>query len=114
MKARTNQRKHGITFKEAVNIFNDPHALFEQDRTDEATGEIRWQAIGLAERNGHLPVFSSRWPDSDFYVLPKRSQEFHQTSDRKTARPVTHEQGNVRLLDPQHSGRFGLRHAALL
>jgi len=49
MKARTNQRKHGITFEEAVNVFDDPYALFEQDRTDYETGELRWQAIGLVE-----------------------------------------------------------------
>ena len=49
MKARTNQRKHGITFEEAVNVFDDPHAMFEQDRTDDETGERRWQAIGLVE-----------------------------------------------------------------
>jgi uncharacterized DUF497 family protein len=24
IKARTNQRKHGITFEEAVNVFDDP------------------------------------------------------------------------------------------
>ena len=49
MKARTNQRKHGITFEEAVNVFDDPYALFEQDRTHGKTGELRWQAIGLVE-----------------------------------------------------------------
>ena len=30
-----------------MHIFDDPYALFEQDRTDEA-GEPRWQAPGLA------------------------------------------------------------------
>jgi uncharacterized protein len=46
-KARTNQRKHGISFEDAMHVFDDPYALFEQDWTDEA-GELRWQAIGLA------------------------------------------------------------------
>ena len=35
MKARTNQGQHGITFEEAANVFDDPYALFEQDRTDD-------------------------------------------------------------------------------
>ena len=30
-----------------MHIFEDPHALFEQDRADE-TAEVRWRAIGLA------------------------------------------------------------------
>jgi uncharacterized protein len=49
IKARTNHRKHGISFEEAVNVFDDPYALFEQDRIDNETGELRWQAIGLVE-----------------------------------------------------------------
>jgi uncharacterized DUF497 family protein len=49
MKARTNQRKHRIAFEAAANVFLDPYALFEQDRIDEETGELRWQAIGLVE-----------------------------------------------------------------
>jgi uncharacterized protein len=48
-KARINQRKHRISFEAAANVFADPHALFEQDRTDEKTGELRWQAVGLVE-----------------------------------------------------------------
>ena len=45
-KARTNQRKHGISFEDAMHVFDDPHALFELDRADEF-GELRWHAIGL-------------------------------------------------------------------
>lgn len=47
MKARINQRKHGVSFDDAMHIFEDPYALFDYDRTDEA-GELRWQALGLA------------------------------------------------------------------
>ena len=47
VKARTNQRKHGVAFEDAMHVFDDPHALFEQDRIGEG-GEPRWQAIGLA------------------------------------------------------------------
>ncbi len=47
VKARMNQRKHGVSFEDAMHIFEDPYALFEQDRTGE-TGELRWRALGLA------------------------------------------------------------------
>ena len=43
VKARTNQRKHGVTFDDAMHVFDDPHALFEEDRA-ESEGEIRWQS----------------------------------------------------------------------
>ncbi len=29
-----------------MHVFEDPYALFEQDRIDE-TGELRWRALGL-------------------------------------------------------------------
>jgi uncharacterized DUF497 family protein len=45
VKARTNYRKHGVTFEDATFVFDDPSALFEQDRTE--GGEERWQALGL-------------------------------------------------------------------
>jgi hypothetical protein len=47
VKARTNQRKHGVTFEDAMHVFDDPCAVFEQNRIDEA-GEVRWQALGFA------------------------------------------------------------------
>jgi uncharacterized protein len=47
VKAWTNQRKHGVSFEDAMHVFEDSCALLEQDRTGEA-GELRWQALGLA------------------------------------------------------------------
>jgi len=46
VKARSNQRKHGVSFEDAMLVFEDPYAMFAQDRNDEA-GETRWQAIGM-------------------------------------------------------------------
>lgn len=47
VKARKNQNKHGVSFDDAMDIFDDPYALFDPDRTDE-TGDLRWQALGMA------------------------------------------------------------------
>ena len=47
VKARTNQRKHGVSFEDAMHVFEDSFALFEPDRS-EGGGEVRWQAIGVA------------------------------------------------------------------
>ena len=46
-KALANQRKHRVRFEDAMHVFEDPFALFEQERVDDA-GESRWQAIGIA------------------------------------------------------------------
>jgi len=44
-KASSNLKKHGISFDEAVHVFNDPNHISRQDRFE--NGEFRWQTIGL-------------------------------------------------------------------
>lgn len=41
----SNQKKHGLSFEEAVHVFLDPLHLSRQDRVED--GEQRWQTIGL-------------------------------------------------------------------
>lgn len=43
-KNATNQRKHGISFEEATETFDDPLYLLIEDRDKD--GEVRWHAIG--------------------------------------------------------------------
>lgn len=45
VKARANERKHGIAFATALRVFADPLVVIEQDRIE--GGEYRWQAIGM-------------------------------------------------------------------
>ena len=40
-----NQRKHGLSFEEAVQVFRDPLQVSLQDRIE--NGEERWQTFGL-------------------------------------------------------------------
>ena len=44
-KAKSNLRKHGVRFEDAVLVFDDPQHLSRQDRYE--NGEYRWQTIGL-------------------------------------------------------------------
>jgi uncharacterized DUF497 family protein len=52
-----NIKKHGIDFRLASKVFDDPNFALIKDRIDE-TGEQRWHAIGLAsvEEEGALLV----------------------------------------------------------
>ena len=43
-KDKANQRKHGIPFQIAAQVFDDPLHLSEMDRIE--SGEYRWQTIG--------------------------------------------------------------------
>ena len=45
-KAKSNARRHGVRFEDAMLVFADPYALVEQDRLED--GELRWQTLGLA------------------------------------------------------------------
>ena len=44
-KAKSNLRKHGVRFEDAMLVFADPFAMVEQDRSE--GGELRWQTLGL-------------------------------------------------------------------
>ena len=44
-KAKSNLRKHGVRFVDAMLVFADPFAMVEQDRSE--GGELRWQTLGL-------------------------------------------------------------------
>ena len=44
-KALANARKHSVMFDDALQVFDDPFALSEQDRVED--GEYRWRTIGM-------------------------------------------------------------------
>jgi uncharacterized DUF497 family protein len=54
-KARTNERKHGVTFEEAQSIFYDQYALQLED-PDEAAEEERFVMLGLSSALRMLTV----------------------------------------------------------
>lgn len=54
-KALLNLKKHGVSFEEAMQVFNDPGALtrFDPDHSEE---EERWITLGTTGFNRHLVV----------------------------------------------------------
>lgn len=46
LKARANERKHGVSFEIALHAFDDLEALVDHDRIE--GGEHRWQTLGMA------------------------------------------------------------------
>lgn len=68
-KSAGNLRKHGISFSEAILIFEGPTISWADDRLD--YGEIRWVSIGLirevvtvtvvhTDRSGRIRIISAR------------------------------------------------------
>ncbi len=54
-KAKTNQRKHGVSFEEASTIFNDPLSI-NFDDPDHSFGENRYIIIGSSDQDRYLFV----------------------------------------------------------
>lgn len=54
-KARSNLRKHGVSFEQAATVFRDPRALSLYDRQHSATEE-RWMTLDVSATGGLLVV----------------------------------------------------------
>jgi uncharacterized protein len=87
-KALSNFRKHGISFKEAKTIFNDPYALTIPD-PDHSILEERWIDIGLSAEFRVLYVVYTERRDVTRII----SSRLATTKERKT-----YEQSKSRLL----------------
>jgi uncharacterized protein len=83
-KARANLAKHGVSFRAARKVFNDPDKIDDIDDLIDY-GEERWVAIGLSDlklctvvyvfRNGNIRIISargaSRHEEQDYYKQAK-------------------------------------------
>jgi uncharacterized DUF497 family protein len=61
-KAASNLRKHGVPFRFAVRVFEDPDRV-EFDASRASDGEPRRKCVGLIEGKLYVVVFTERGPD---------------------------------------------------
>jgi uncharacterized DUF497 family protein len=54
-KAETNRRKHGVTFREAATVLEDPRKLVKLDE-EHSDAEDRWHVLGFSSRDRLLLV----------------------------------------------------------
>ena len=69
-KAESNGLKHGITFEEAVTVFDDPDLMFTQDSSHSQSEEREW-AIGATE-NGLIAVVVFTMRDKQIRIISAR------------------------------------------
>ncbi|MDR2535533.1 MAG: BrnT family toxin [Treponema sp.] len=71
-KEYTNFKKHGVSFDDAILIFNDPERIERYDETH-TDNEDRWQTIGAVgeilflvyvERKNNIRIISARFANS--------------------------------------------------
>jgi uncharacterized protein len=66
-KAKSNERKHGVRFEDAMLVFADPSAMVHQDRIE--GGELRWQILGSAAGVGLLLVVHTTREEPDDEII---------------------------------------------
>jgi hypothetical protein len=75
-KNRTNSRKHGVSFKAAARIFEDPNVVSYRDRVVDE--EDRWHAVGCASGIAILLASSHKrgatWRRTDPHHLGKKGK----------------------------------------
>jgi uncharacterized protein len=70
-KARSNLKKHGVSFADAEGVFYDPLALHRPD--PDAEGEERFVAVGLGSAGQILVVvYALRGEDNQAYLCSPR------------------------------------------
>ena len=83
-KARRNVNRHGVTFKDATMVWDDPLHLIQPDRHED--GEERWHALGVSDGVVLLVVWHT-YPDPDNETVvriigarkaPKREREAYE------------------------------------
>jgi uncharacterized DUF497 family protein len=74
-KSESNLRKHGLSFKYATQIFDDPFILAEAEGFE--GGEVRWQSIGMVEGVAILLVahthHEGRWDEVIRVISARRA-----------------------------------------
>ena len=75
----SNFRKHGVRFKTAIRVFEDPYCVMEQDR--EVDDEERWKTIGKAGDVTLLVVahtVADEEEDLVYRIISARTAEGHE------------------------------------
>ncbi len=72
-KARTNRKKHGISFEEAATVFGDPLAITITDPDHSSPGDERIITIGQSRRSILLIVVHSEKEDVVRIISARRA-----------------------------------------
>jgi uncharacterized DUF497 family protein len=71
-KAKGNKKKHGISFEEAIQAFDDPFALIELDMEHSTPHEERERLIGEATHGVLVVAFTIRENGSTYRIISAR------------------------------------------
>lgn len=67
-----NQKKHGLTFEQAITVFDDPYALISPDPKHSTDIELREWIIGKADLGILVIIFTIRQPGRVYRIISAR------------------------------------------
>ncbi len=76
-KAILNERKHGVSFKEAMTVFSDPLELSIPD-PDHSQGEARWLSMGRSSAGNLLVVAYTERDPAIIRIISARPATNHE------------------------------------
>ena len=83
-KAGTNYRKHGVRMPEAIQVFDDPHAItIADDKSD--PDEQRFVTLGIGAM-GRLLVVVYTWRGENLRIISARPAEAHEREQYEAER----------------------------
>lgn len=86
VKARQNERKHRVSFREATTVFGDAFSVLEDD-PDHSDSEERWLLLGLSERDRLLVVVFADRGDI-IRIISARRADAHERNDYQSSRRI--------------------------
>lgn len=72
VKNSANERKHGISFEQAITVFDDPFALIAPDPKHSTPLEKREWIIGEADPGVLVVIFTLRQPRDTYRIISAR------------------------------------------
>jgi uncharacterized DUF497 family protein len=70
-KARENEQKHGVSFAEASDVFDDDHSSTVQD-PDHSIDEARYLIFGVSKQGRHLVVSYTEYGEQRIRLISAR------------------------------------------
>lgn len=77
-KAANNERKHGVSFDEAVTVFGDPLAVTFSD-TDHSENEDRSRTYGISGKGRFLVVVHTERPSNVRIISARKATRYEQS-----------------------------------
>jgi len=85
-KARINLKKHGVSFAEAAEVFDDPNALGDYD-SEHSDEEARFFIIGMSSRRLLYVVYAERVGDAVRIISARKAKKAEQANYERGSNP---------------------------